>query len=383
MNWLKRGRRTVTLVALFVSVGLGAIWYLPPATGKDEVDGADAKEAAAIKEVVEIALAEMRKNYSGNSGIVRRDAHAKAHGCVKATFKVDTQIPSEFAVGSFAKSGHTFKAWVRYSNGAFRPRSDDQYDGRGMAVKLLYSEPDKPSGETAVALTHDILMIGHPIFFSSDPADYLEFARAGGMTGDGIGEFFFPGYNPFNWRIRQAWIGYQLSSKEIESPLRMTYFSIVPFTFGDSLHIKYSSRRRQCPGASASKDINIDKSDPDYLRKAMESELKDRSVCFDLLAQKRTGSLPINDATVEWPEADAPFQLLGLIKIPSQDFSKPARTNFCENTSFNPFNTPAGITPAGGINRMRQAVYKAISKHRRERNSVDAPDAHAMWDSGE
>jgi hypothetical protein len=52
-----------------------------------------------------------------------RDAHAKAHGCVKGDFTVRDDIPEDMKVGVFAEP-HQYKTWLRYSNGNARvPRA--------------------------------------------------------------------------------------------------------------------------------------------------------------------------------------------------------------------------------------------------------------------
>ena len=78
-----------------------------------------------------------------------------------------------------------------------------------MALKILDAAP---GGQA-----HDILMINHPAFFSSDAVDYRDFADAGALTGDlrGLFGYFLPGRNPFNWRWRQALIAYRIATAPI------------------------------------------------------------------------------------------------------------------------------------------------------------------------
>lgn len=127
-------------------------------------------------------MAEMESHYPpGKPGLVRRDAHAKAHGCAKGVFPVDSTLPPELRVGTFATPAREMKAWVRFSNGAFHPGPDTGMDGRGMAVKIFASAPATTAGATQ-APVHDILMINHPVFFSNDAADYKDFATAGALN---------------------------------------------------------------------------------------------------------------------------------------------------------------------------------------------------------
>jgi hypothetical protein len=151
-------------------------------------------EEQAIDTIVALALGELRKRYPAGAPLVRRDAHAKAHGCVKAIFRVDDNLTANLRVGTFSTPGQEFRAWVRYSNGAFEPGADTGMDGRGMAVKILeppspgLSSPPAPGeGPAAAATTHDILMINYPVFFSPGAVDYADFAKSGALTGDSSG----------------------------------------------------------------------------------------------------------------------------------------------------------------------------------------------------
>src|SRR3954468_13576942 len=66
-----------------------------------------------------------------------RDAHPKAHGCVRAEFQVDKDLPPDLAQGVFVP-GTCYKAWIRFSNGNEDiTRPDAKGDARGMAIKLL------------------------------------------------------------------------------------------------------------------------------------------------------------------------------------------------------------------------------------------------------
>ena len=66
-----------------------------------------------------------------------RDAHAKAHGCVQATFRVEDDLPPQLAQGVFVP-GKSYQAWIRFSNGASdATQPDAKGDARGMAIKLL------------------------------------------------------------------------------------------------------------------------------------------------------------------------------------------------------------------------------------------------------
>ncbi|MGE3766705.1 MAG: hypothetical protein AB7L94_30910, partial [Kofleriaceae bacterium] len=71
-------------------------------------------EAKAIDETMFAMSALMLKKYM--SGAMPRGQHAKAHGCVQATFEVDGSVPPALRAGVFAQPG-SFRAIARFSNG--------------------------------------------------------------------------------------------------------------------------------------------------------------------------------------------------------------------------------------------------------------------------
>ncbi len=365
----------------FLVAATVGLWALQKLNHKlpEEVRGASDPQQAAIDAVVKLTVKDLADLNKGNSGLVMRDAHAKAHGCLKATLQVDPNIPPKLKVGLFSQPGKKYKAWLRFSNGAFFHRDDAKYDGRGLALKILDTDPSSPSSDTKVD-QFDFLMIAHTTFFSPDAIDYLDFVKAGALIGkpNGIETFFMPSYNPFSWRIKQAWIGYELSKKVIESPLRMRYFTIAPFAFGPGRSVKYSSQ--PCKGSALKPKIIGDKSDPNYLKAVLKKELQTSSACFELSVQLNKGGHPIDDATVEWSEQESPFQRVATIDIPSQDFSAPQRKHFCEHSDFNPGRTMDGFQGLGSINKMREAVYSAISGFRHEKNAQALADPNKAWD---
>lgn len=352
------------LALLNAAVPAGAASTPPDAT-------ADANAIAAR------ALKEMEAHYPAGVSPVRRDAHAKAHGCAKAIFTVDRNIPTTLQVGSFASPGAAYKAWVRFSNGAFHPGPDTGLDGRGMAVKILGVAPDTPSKGPASA--HDILMINHPVFFSGDARDYRAFAEAGALTGDnaGLKAYFVPSWNPLAWRGRQGMIAYRIASQPIRSPLSAEYYSMTAFALGAGRAIKYAAR--PCGGHSSTSDPPKEQG-PNYLREALKADLSAGPACYELLAQERRDGMPVDDATTEWSEDQSPYRRLGEIVFPRQAIDQPGEDAFCEDIAFSPWNTPPESQPLGSINQVRKTVYEAISQFRHARNGAPVPDAASAWD---
>jgi len=332
-------------------------------------------EDQAIAEIVERAQALLAATYPASSKApALRGAHPKASGCVKATFTVDPDLPQDLRVGSFSHPGQKFMAWIRFSNSAFTPGPDKNPNGRGMALKLIDADPDH-SDVLRKTPPHDLLFINFPAYFLADANDFLAFVRAGGLQGDQehAQKYFFPGVNPFGWRLREAAIVYRNATSEIASPLTTDYWSMTPYRLGPDRALKYAVR--PCTAAVSAPA----KEDPDYLRVALKAELGKAPACMELFAQLRVGDMPLDDASREWSQALSPLRRLGRIDMQAQDISAGARDAACENLSFNPENAPAELAPLGGINHVRMKLYQASAAYRLGHNGTTATDAKKAW----
>jgi hypothetical protein len=296
---------------------------------------------------------EARVRAAAASAPARRDAHPKAHGCVAAEFRVlDNLLPS-YRVGVFEQP-RSYPAWIRFSNGSETPQNDSIGDGRGMAVKVM----DVAGSRSG---TQDFIMINSPAFFVRNAADYVAFQAAA----DNPLRFFFPGWNPFEFRLHELLAAWAIKRRTVSNPLNVRYWSMTPYLFGD-IPCKFSCR----PVAPAS-SFN-DRTTPNFLRDNLVKSLRQRDAAFDICVQLRTkpDSMPVEDPTIEWQETDSPFVRVARITIPQQVFDTPERMAFGENLSFTPWHGLDAHRPLGGINRVRRTVYEAISRLRHEINHV-------------
>jgi len=321
-----------------------------PAGAKSNED-VPANEDVATQQIEQMIEENVRAE--ARNGLARRGAHAKAHGCVQAEFRILDKLPEEVRVGIFSEA-RIYPAWIRYSNAFGKVQDDLVDDGRGMAIKLMGIERSD-SG------TQDFIMINHPVFFVRNAADYVEFQKA--LSEDSPFKFFFPGLNPFNFRLHEFRIANAIRSTKVANPLDSQYWSTTPYRFGDT-EMKFSAR----PCGSASPFAET--ASPDFLRDNMQKHLAQSEACFDFLVQLRKfpTEMPIEDPTIEWSEKDSPFIPVARITIPVQAFTSPEQLAFCENLSFTPWHAIPEHRPLGGINRVRKTVYDTISRVRHELN---------------
>ena len=322
-------------------------------------------EAEATRAIADLIEKSIEETYPPDKRPARRDAHPKAHGCVRASFKVADGLPDNLAQGVFVP-GATYKAWIRFSNGNSDPaRPDVKGDARGMAIKLTGVPGFKLLPAESEAETQDFIMINHPVFFIDDPQDYLNLIKRGSSSNPLVKLTA-----PFALGLKGALIARTISAKKIENPLYTRYWSTVPYRLGDDAHkqaVKFSAR--PC-AVHANNKIPSDPG-PDYLRQAMAATLAADEACFDFLVQtRRSPSMKVEDSKTEWKESEAPFIKVATITIPKQTFDSEAQMAFCENLSFTPWHSLPEHRPLGGVNRVRRTVYESISKRRHDLNQA-------------
>lgn len=303
-------------------------------------------EAEATRIVVEVIEQQVRDG--AKTGIARRDAHAKAHCCVKAEFRVLDGLPVELREGVFAEP-RTYNAWLRFSNSSGTPQRDAALDGRGMAIKLM-------GVAASPSTTQDFILINSRTFMVRNAADYVDLQTRGLLY------FFFP--RPFKIRFHELVATAKIFLHKVRNPLNLRYWSMTPYRFGGDTACKFSARPAGTPSPFTATGAD------DFLRVNMAMHLAKMGAAFDFMVQLRTdpASMPVEDPTIEWSERKSPFVPIARITIPQQSFASPEQTTFCENLSFSPWHCVDAHRPLGGINRVRRAAYEHISRLRHELN---------------
>ena len=320
-------------------------------------------EAEHAAQIAAVIRSQLLQRYPADHRPARRDAHPKAHGCVRAEFRVEQRLPPELAQGVFVP-GKVYPAWIRFSNGDSDPtRSDAQGDARGMAIKLMGVPGEKLLPEESTAQTQDFLMISHPVFLVDDPGRYLSLFQRLGSSNPLVRLTA-----PLAIGIEGAWIAHAITARRIASPLAVRYWSTTAYRLGDDRHkqaIKFSARPHRQPSELPAHPA------PDFLRQTLIRELAEADASFDFLVQPRSSPLQsVENSSHEWREEQAPFHKVATVHIPRQTFASAARDNFAENLSFTPWHCLPEHRPLGAINRVRRVVYEEISRLRHEMNDT-------------
>ncbi|MEO6457823.1 MAG: catalase [Chloroflexia bacterium] len=288
---------------------------------------------------------------------IKRAQHSNMiAGTKDAHFEVLSDIPEDLQVGLF-QPGKKYTAHVRLSNASSIEQGDSARDLRGAAVHVI-DENGK---------NHDFLMTNAPFSHARDARQFMIISSA----------VVRQGHPAALWKLR-AWrtvaglvrIAKRLGLKEAMRILRTIkaqtsrpvasvateqYWSRAPFAFG-GVAVKFMLD----PLAEAAEGTSPN------LRAELVSRLRAGDVRFDFKVQKYLDAArtPIEDATVEWKEEDAPFITIARLVIPTQELDASSEADI-DNYAFNPWNTGSdAYRPLGSMNRARKVVYAASAKLR-------------------
>eukprot|EP01087_Luapelamoeba_hula_P006965 TRINITY_DN1704_c0_g1_i2.p1 TRINITY_DN1704_c0_g1~~TRINITY_DN1704_c0_g1_i2.p1 ORF type:complete len:1532 (-),score=208.78 TRINITY_DN1704_c0_g1_i2:397-4689(-) len=326
------------------------------------------------------AIKDMVRDSASKSSEARRLQHHKAHGCVIADFSINKLIPPQLRQGLFSKKYSTYKAIVRFSNGAGSDQSDSAYDVRAMSIKLLGVNGDfvlnaeEPGFENG---TQDFILLSSDTFFTNahEMDSYLSMVQANQDGSMSLLKWIFHGLNPFGWRLAAPLriLKLVLEAQGVNNPLNWQYYSTTPYRLGSGRRtaVKYSAR--PCFGTISKQrkvdDVQRRDQDPDhFLRGNMYSTLQAQDVCFDFLVQTQTDACrqPIEDPTVSWPGG---WAKVATITIPQQQFLYRSQIDYCRSLSFNPWHSLVEHKPLGLVNYARKPAYASGASTRRKYNN--------------
>jgi hypothetical protein len=151
------------------------------------------------------------------------------------------------------------------------------------------------------------------------------------------------------------------------NPLEVQYYSNVPFLLGEGQAVQYSLR----PCVRGTSRIPS-RPGENYLRDAMVKTLSTGEWVFDFMVQIQTDShrMPLEDATVKWPERLSPYVLVARLRLPEQRFDSDAQLRFADVLRYNPWHSLVEHKPLGNSNRARRLMYSELASLRQSMNRV-------------
>jgi hypothetical protein len=335
-------------------------------------------EAADIAEITAHFM-ELQRRFADQEGLpLQRGTHAKGVAA-RATFEVfdlaealdDTELAGRLGHGPFATPG-SYEATVRFANAESRVQSDEKPDVR--AVSFSASIPDGKGGEQR----SDFSMNNAPTFPINDIHDFAVLMRilAAPSARKRLGAMFR--MSPREWWnfLKTAVRGGRQKRPPKEAYQTQRYWSNVPFALGPDTVVKYSVIPRRYNHAEPLEP------GPSMLSNELLRHLVEDSptASFDFAVQvldvqamtyrgrTRDAAFWVENASVEWDEAQAPFHVVGRLSLlPSSQLTAEQTAGIYMDVHENTFED---FVPIGGINRGR---WKP-ERESRERRQADAAE---------
>ncbi|SDN58271.1 hypothetical protein SAMN05216360_109191 [Methylobacterium phyllostachyos] len=311
---------------------------------------------------------------ASDSGHAVRAVHAKAHGILEGRLTIDAGLPPELAQGLFATPGE-HRVYMRLSTNAGDILPDAVSLPRGLALKVLDVPGERlPDAE---GTTQNFIMVNGPVFQAPDAEKFLGSLKLLAGTTDRA-EGLKVAASTVLRGVNKALQAVGVESPTLAAlggapnvdPLGETYYSVTPFRYGD--YIAKFSLQPVSAGLTARTGTEIDASDrPNAIRETVQSEMAGLTGVWEFRVQlcRDLDSQPVEDPTVAWDEAAAPFQRVGLIRVEPQDSWDGDRVRAVdEEMRFSVWTGLAAHRPLGNINRARNAPYRHSAQFRERFN---------------
>ncbi|MGF6571088.1 hypothetical protein ABH945_003209 [Paraburkholderia sp. GAS333] len=300
-----------------------------------------------------------------------RSVHAKSHGLLDGELTVLADLPPELSQGVFARPG-THKVVMRLSTNPGDILDDSVSTPRGLALKIADVEGARLPGSEAET-TQDFVMINAPAFTAATPQDFLSSLKLLAKTTDRAptGKKVLSAVLRGAEKVVEAVGGESGTLKSLGGHpethiLGETFFTAVPFLYG-----KYFAKLSVVPVSeelTALTDAPLDvNGHPNALRDAVNEFFATRGGEWEVRVQLATdiGKMPIEDASVKWPEDESPYIAVARIRVPAQPAWTEARSAAIDDgLSFSPWHGIAEHRPLGGVMRSRKPAYEMSAEFR-------------------
>lgn len=312
-----------------------------------------------------------------------RTSHAKAHGLLKGELRVMDGLSAPLRQGLFA-APRACPVLVRLSHVPGELLDDRKVSTpRGMAIKVFGAEgPKIPTHEGEA--THDFVLDTGKAFIAGTGRGFLaEIAATEAATP--LPQAVKGAVSAVSRATNAALGAVGLNSGILDfyghpklHPLAEPYFTQAPIRYGD--HVAKLGVFPDTAAMRALAERTLEIEDEDGLRTAVVAFFRDNPAEFEVRVQLCTDleTMPVEDASVEWPEDRSPYRPVARLVLPPQDAWSPARQAALEALSFAPGHALAAHRPLGSIMRARLRAYEALGKARRRDNGDPVREPRAL-----
>lgn len=344
----------------------------------------NADEEKTQTELMETLLKISRITHE-DEGHAFRSVHAKCHGLLRGEMRVLDGLLPHHAQGIFARP-RTYPVAMRLSSPSGDLLDDSVSLPHGVALKVFGVNGERlPQSKTAT--TQDFLMVDGPVFIAPDAKRFAGSLKLLAATTDKA-----PGLKK---ALSAALRGAEraLESVHIESGtikgmgghpmthiLGDTFFTQVPLRHG--IYMGKFSLAPVSPSLQTLKNAPLDlKRHPNGLRDAVCRYFSEHAAEWELGVQLCTDldAMPIEDASVEWPQEQSPYVALARITAPRQQAWREGASRAIEDRlSFSPWHGIVDHQPLGSVMRARQKTYEASVDFRGTHNGCPMHQAQSV-----
>lgn len=341
----------------------------------DPADESVGEDEAETVTTLRASMRSIQETTADDYGHAQRSVHAKSHGILEGELRVLEGLPQELAQGLFARPG-IYPVVLRISTNPGDILDDTVSAPRGLAMKVIGVEGERLPGSEG-EVTQDFVMANAPAFAVPGPAAFAANLKLLAATTD-TGQAW---KKAFSAVLRGAEAAVEavggksptlsiLGGQPLTHPLGETFYTQVPFRHGD--HVAKLSIAPVSPALIVLKDQPLDvASRPNGLRDAVIEFFRSHDAEWELRVQLRTNpdTMPVEDASVTWPEAESPYVAVARIVVPRQPAWNEARaTRVDDALAFDVWHGLAAHQPLGAINRARRGTYAMAAQFRGQRN---------------
>ena len=305
-----------------------------------------------------------------------RDAHAKSHGILRGELTVYPDLPDELRQGLFATPA-TYPVIARISSTFGGLRSDQIRGVRGLGIKVIGVHGPRALPDDQ-ASTQDFILVTHREFPFADVRAYEQkgmpmawlLARLPDMVLKPATQLIAGTQrvvSPVGLSLPAALTVFVPPNTHI---LGDTFYSSAPLRYGEYVakicYAPLSDSVTALQGQPVPRDAG-----PDAFTNMVVEFFGTNSAEYELRVQLCTDlkTMPIEDASVAWPESASPHRGVAKITYPIQNAYSPDRRAFGDDVlSYNSWRALADHRPLGSINRLKKRVYDASSQFRHSVN---------------
>jgi hypothetical protein len=297
-------------------------------------------------------IAGIQKQKSARYG-TGRALHRKPILALNGSFTVAGDLPDYARHGLFARPG-SHEAWIRLSNGGVDRAADHVPDIRGFALKIFGVHGPGALDDSTVD-SQDFLLINHRAFSFPNSGEFIALVQAAAAGKAALLGHLIKSHGVFGGLGRAKKLAATLG-KPFAGFAAEEFFTATPLACGPyAMRVRLRPLQPAKPAARASADWGAD-----FMRQLGEQGLR---YALGLQFFRDEARTPIEDASVDWPEAVAPYVEAGVLSIPPQA-AEPSFTAKVEAARFDPWNALAEHRPLGDVMRARKFAYYASQKGR-------------------